>query len=70
LQDIVDTPQAFNITVDAPGMEDGDITIIMEAGDVTIAGKNKADNEDMDKVHGSRRTGAQHGKHICLCRTM
>lgn len=47
---MIETGDAFKVTVDAPGMDAGDISITMQEGVLTIAGKKKTEVEEKDRV--------------------
>jgi HSP20 family molecular chaperone IbpA len=62
---VIETDQAFKVVVDTPGMDSGDISITMDNGVLTIAGKKRTEVEEKDRVRcalgllGRRGRGAQ-----------
>lgn len=46
--DVTEDDSAFKITVDAPGMDASDISVTMEEGVMTVAGKKRSETQEKD----------------------
>jgi hypothetical protein len=46
LQDIVETPTAFELHCDAPGFSPDDVSVEMNEGVITISGKRKEEKQE------------------------
>ena len=57
--DLYETPEAFKITADLPGMEKDNIRVVVEDNLLTISGKRKEEpKDDAHMVWSERRSGS------------
>jgi hypothetical protein len=69
LQDIVETPAAFELHCDAPGFSPDDVSVEMNEGVITISGKRKEEKQEEHegKVSTQAAAASEGQEHECCC---